>query len=591
MFTRIKNSGRHRYVQVVENRREEGKTRQRVLGTLGRLDRLQASGALDGLLHSLAGFTERSIVLSTARRRLGAGGEEPGAGMPTRQIGPALVFDRLWRETGCREVIAGLAQGRRHGFDLERVVFFSVLHRLMQAGSDRRAEQWGHTQKIRGLAPPPLQHLYRAMAWLGEELPAVEQGGRTRAPRCVKDLVEERLFLRRRSLFSRLDLVFFDTTSLSFYGAGGEELGRRGHSKDKRPDLKQMVLGMVLDETGTPVCVEMWPGNATDVKSLVPVAERLGSRFGVGSVCLVADQGMTSREVMREIERRGWKYVLGARMRTVKEVREQVLTDGGAFAEVPVPEGSGRERLEAKAVVVPDEKGGDRRYVVCRSEARTERDRRARAEMLEKLAAKLRSGAKGLLANRGYARYLTAEKKALRIDPKKTAAEEQYDGMWVLTTNAGLSAAATALRYKELWRVERMFRAAKSELKTRPAFHRTDAGIRGHVFCTFLALVLRRELARRLEAARKQEAAKAATEADKQKEGAEAGEQAEAEAKVEWQDVVADLAALTEGVIEQGGKRFVVRSEARGVTVPVFRSVGLALPPAVRQEEMRTPVP
>ena len=140
-----------------------------------------------------------------------------------RRIGPALVFERLWEETGCRAVITELAGKRKHDFALERAVFLTVLHRLFVSGSDRAADRWRGDYAIAGVDKLDLHHLYRAMAWLGEELPEKEQDGRTPfAPRCVKDVVEERLFAHRRDLLTRLDLVFMDTTSLYFEGAGGQ---------------------------------------------------------------------------------------------------------------------------------------------------------------------------------------------------------------------------------------------------------------------------------------------------------------------------------------------------------------------------------
>jgi transposase len=132
------------------------------------------------------------------------------------------------------------------------------------------------------------------MAWLGEEL--ADQSGATRAPRRVKDAIDEALFERRRSLFSDLSVVLFDTSSLMFYGAGGESLGQRGKSKDHRPELKQVVVGVVLDEAGRPICSETWPGNAADVKALLPVVRRLRERFGIARMCVVADRGMISAE-------------------------------------------------------------------------------------------------------------------------------------------------------------------------------------------------------------------------------------------------------------------------------------------------------
>ncbi len=114
------------------------------------------------------------------------------------------------------------------------------------------------------------------MAWLGESLPQDQQQGATPfSPRSTKDAFEEALFDGRRDLFSDLELVFFDTTSIYFEGQGGTDLGQYGHSKDHRPDRKQMVVGAVLDAEGRPLCCELWPGNVTDVKTLIPIVDRL----------------------------------------------------------------------------------------------------------------------------------------------------------------------------------------------------------------------------------------------------------------------------------------------------------------------------
>ena len=229
---------------------------------------------------------------------------------------------------------------RHHHFDVERAVFMTVLHRLMVSGSDRSALQWRRDQAIDGTEALELQHLYRAMGWLGEALGESEPDAPS--PRRTKDLIEEALFARRRDLFTDLDLVFFDTTSLFFTGDGGETLGQYGKSKDHRSDCKQMVLGMVIDGDGIPVCSEMWPGNTTDVTTLDRVAERLQRRFGVHRVCLVADAGMISKKMIAAVEARGWLYILGARLRRTKEVRDAQrhgpVRDGRGRASAPRPD-------------------------------------------------------------------------------------------------------------------------------------------------------------------------------------------------------------------------------------------------------------
>ena len=169
---------------------------------------------------------------------------------------------------------------------------------------------WRADYRIEGTVGLRLKHLYRTMAWLGEPL-ADQTGASELAPPCRKDLVEEELFARRRDLFAELSIVFMDTTSLSFEGQGGEELGRRGHSKDHRPDLHQMIVGLVMDQDGRPLCSELWPGNTADVATLLPVVDRLCARFGVGRICVVADRGMISAATIAALEERKLEYVLG----------------------------------------------------------------------------------------------------------------------------------------------------------------------------------------------------------------------------------------------------------------------------------------
>ena len=167
------------------------------------------------------------------------------------------------------------------------------------------------------------------MAWLGEEMGEKAEGAL--APRCVKDVVEEKLFEKRRDLFCDLSAVFMDTTSLSFYGEGGETLGERGYSKDYRPDLAQMILALIVDGKGRPICTEMWPGNTADVTTLLPVVDRLRRRFAIGRVCVVADRGMISGATIEGLEARGLDYILGARERSDATVKKIVLENDAPF--------------------------------------------------------------------------------------------------------------------------------------------------------------------------------------------------------------------------------------------------------------------
>src|ERR1700693_5985249 len=198
MYFRRKTSAGRAYLQIVESRRAGDQVRQQVIATLGRFEDLQASGQLERLLRSGARFAAKAMVLSAVA-------DDATLKIAVRRIGPALVFERLWEETGCRAVIAELAKGRGYKFALARAGFLPVLHRLFVSGSARAADRWREDYAIAGVDGLELHHLYRAMGWLGEELPAAEQDGRTPfAARCLKDLVEERLVAHRRGLFTQL---------------------------------------------------------------------------------------------------------------------------------------------------------------------------------------------------------------------------------------------------------------------------------------------------------------------------------------------------------------------------------------------------
>jgi Transposase DDE domain len=556
MFFRTKTSGPRSYLQIVENRWEDGRPRQRVIATLARLDQLQQSGQLDALLVSGARLAQSVLLLSAhAKSQLPT--------ITTRRIGPALIFERLWRETGCQRVIEQLLDGRRFEFDVERAVFLTVLHRLFAPGSDRAADKWRADYQIDGCKLLQLYHLYRAMAWLGEELPDGQQKDKTPfAPRCVKDRIEEELFAHRRDLFTDLQLVFFDTTSIYFEGNGGEDIGHRGFSKDHRPDLYQMVVGAVLDGQGRPICCELWPGNTTDVTTLIPVVDRLRSRFGVRRVCIVADRGMISQETIAALEQdeRGWQYILGARMRSQNEVKDEVLSRAGRYRVVHPKrvQSDDPSPLKVKEVWV-----GDHRYVVCLNEDEARKDAADREAIVAALREQLHSGDKSLVGNKGYRRYLGGGgPDHFRIDEAKVVEDARYDGKWVLRTNTELDSADVALQYKQLWMVEQWFRSCKSLLQTRPIYHKCDETIRGHVFCSFLALVLRQELQSRLE---------------------ERGHD------LEWADVIGDLDRLQMVEVEQDGKRFLLRSEVQGSCGKVFQTAGVAIPPTVQQAPPTSP--
>jgi hypothetical protein len=491
MFARIKKSGRNQYLQIVENRKIKGKVVQRVLVTLGRMDQLHQKDRIETLIRSLSRFSEKVLLILSGQTDVSAS---------ARKIGPALIFERLWKELGIKKVIRGLLCERKFEFNVERAIFLTVLHRLFVSGSDRSCGRWRRDYVIEGVEALSLHHLYRAMAFVGEEVE--DQNGATPfAPRCHKDLIEEGIFFERH-----------------------------------RPDLHQMVVGAVIDSHGKPVCCEMWPGNTADVKSLIPIIGRIRSRFHIGQFCIVADRGMISAETVKELDRREIPYILGTRMRKVKEIKRDVLSRPGRYREVR-PEG--RYCKDPASLSVKEVSLKDRRYIVCLNPKQARKDAQDRQAIIDSLTEKVKTSPKTLIGNRGYRKYLKMERGSVSIDQDKVDYEARFDGKWVL-----------------LWQVEQVFRDVKSVLETRPVYHQRDENIRGHVFCSFLALVLRKELDRRLK---------------------EAGH------CFEWADIKQDLKALQEVVIEDNGRSLALRTECAGTCGKVFQAVGVAIPPTIRE--------
>ena len=546
MFVRIKKVKNNSYLQIVENRREGKTVKQRVLITLGKAEEFITSGKLDSLARSFLKYTQAVKVVDAHR-------EGSILAHGTKSLGPVLVFERLWKELGIPAALDNLTKAKRFRFSVERAIFLTVLHRLFASGSDRAAESWKKGYAISGSETLELQHLYRSMSFLGERI--IQLGGDPFSQRTNKDLLEEILFNNTKDLFSDLEIVFFDTTSLYFEGDGGKEIGRRGHSKDSRPDLRQMVVGAILDSEGRPICCELWPGNVTDVKTLVPVVERLKKRFGISSLCIVADRGMISKAVIEQLEKEEIqvKYILGVRMRKDKNLYPEAFKITEDFIEITPPR---RRSKDPSPLKVKEQNIEGKHYIFCYNEEQARKDAYDRETILESLKEKLKENDKNLVGNKGYRKYIKAsEEEHFCLDEKKIDEESRYDGLWVLTSNLDAKPEEIALRYKELWKVENVFRSIKSVLSTRPIYHKCDDAIRGHVFCSFLALKLLKELENRLDCRG---------------------------LSYEWEKIKQDLSTLQEVEVDFDDTTWYLRTDLRGCCSDVLKSVGVAVPPSIR---------
>jgi len=526
MYIRVTRSGKnreHQYLQLVRSYRDGKTVRQQVMATLGRRDTLVETGTLDRLLQSLGRFSERLRVVDAVKR-------EGLQARESKSWGPSLIFDRLWRNQNIQEILLELAENRKFKFDAERVSFALALQRLCNPGSDLQGSGWLNTVEGNGLTGIELQHLYRTTAFLAD----------------IRADLEYSLFDRERDLFTdTLDVVFMDTTSVYVYREEETEWRKRGYSRDRRNDLPQLVIGVVVTGEGWPISWEVFPGNTADPVALRSIVSKLRDRFKIGRVVVVADRGMMSEDTVRFLEENKESpldYILGCRMRRQKELRQDIVSRAGRYKTVA-------DNLDVKEVWKED-----RRYVICRNETEAEKDAQARKQILKHIEEIIdRKGAKSLIGNKGYARYLKVSRGSVSVNEKAVKDDALLDGKFILRTNTQLPADEVAKTYKSLWRVERIFREQKSTLEVRPIYHHRDDTCIGHIVAGFLALRLEVDLQKRLD---------------------------EKGIDVSWPDIMRDLGQVQSVLVELDGKRYRLRTDMKGAASAVFTATGVR-PPSV----------
>jgi hypothetical protein len=484
---RTKDGGSVGYLQLAHNVWDPAskQSRVRVLHSFGREDELDRA-AIVRLIGSLQRALEPGEALAAA-----AGGELRF--VESRPIGGAWALDGLWRILGVDRTLGRLLEGRRLDVRAERVLFAMVANRALEPLSKLAASKWVCERAwIGGLEELDEDACYRAMDWLLE----------------VEDELAEAVYFATADLLNlEVDLLFFDTTSTYFERETPDEdvldedgnviapaFRAYGHSKDHRPDLPQVVIGMAVTRGGIPIRVWCWPGNTGDQELIRQVKDDLRA-WKLGRVVWVADRGFQSAENRRYLQRAGGHYVIGEKLRGNSTEASAALARQGRYHTVA-------GNLRVKEVVIDDGTMRDR-FVVCHNPGEALRDQAIRQALLAQLAEaitdsdhltaaerdKLRAQ---IEAKRGLKRFLRTTKSGLlRIDRAAVNAEAHLDGKYLLrTSDPTLSVEDIALAYKQLLQVERGWRDMKTTLDLRPVRHRKEDRIRAHVILCWLALLL-----------------------------------------------------------------------------------------------------
>ncbi len=465
VFIRVtKNSAGVSYYHVVESYWEQGRSRHRVLLSLGRVGG-DGEAKIDELVKAASKYRDVLTVTQLAKEI---------SVDQTFILGPLLILDKLFERLGIDEILERLqAEHERLGIDLRKVLFTIVAARFVRPSS--KLKIYEHWQRL--LYPEmvdcdlPLHYLYRALDFLAQE----------------KEEIERSLYWRDRDLLTEpTDIVLYDLTTLRFESTKEtEKLRRFGYSKEMRTDCTQVVFGLLLDTEAIPLGFEVYPGNTFEGQTLEGIVEKMRKKFCIRRFIFVADRGLFSAKNLALLKKDDGEFIVGHRMGVLTKAEQAVYYDLSNFKWIIHGE---------LAVLEVTSKHGDR-LIITWSRVRAERDAKTRVDILSKIEKKLskqkKTTAKNFVSNKSYQKFVTGLDSGAQSPALNQEAIEKdalKDGFFSITTNVeNMSAAEIVTNYKELWKIEDAFGEIKGTLKARPIFHWTDKRIIGHLVACFIS--------------------------------------------------------------------------------------------------------
>jgi len=542
-----KNGNSVEYLQLCRSYRgEDGKPKREVLRTLGRKDDPKVTEEVERFVSKLTGVKTTKELLAFV--------DDEVTLESSKLLGPNLLFRKLWNDLKLNEIFSG--EYREH-------VLMMTVNRLCDPRSKMDCMRWKETVYEPLWNKIQLHELYRALDYLMNN----------------KERIEYQMFNNIRDVFNQsTDLMLFDTTSVSYWGEGenAPELLKRGYSKEKRNDLKQLIVALLMTEGGIPVGHETYPGNQVDVTSFPKIIAKVKDKFNLKRVVWVCDRGMISESNIELLDSIKHEYIIGIKMRMLNAAQKEILLttkykdfqkihDNLLVKQVIVdievednkeekkiePESKQSEQNNEKSSKKKEKKTKtiSRRYVVCYNPQQAKIDAINREHFKEIIQKKvLEKTDKSWIVKNGYKKYVKLKEDIIEgIDLDKLEKEKIYDGKWVLLTNTKLEYTEIAKYYKSLWQIENAFSELKSSLDVKPMYHWTERRIRGHIFICFLALVLELGLKNKL-------------------------------VKVSYDEAMEDLKKLQVSLLKVRGVDKVKRTKLVGAATSVFEQLKLPLP-------------
>jgi len=540
-----RNSYGQAYYHLVESYREDGKVKQRVLLSLGR----QEEGKLEELVSVLSKHTENIKVLEEAKSI---------DVKHTYIAGPLLILERVMEDLGIEKIAKQIGSSHdRLGFDIQKTLFTLIASRWVEPVSKLELyDRWiDRFYPVLVDNTVKLHQLYRCLDILAKH----------------KEEIENVLYHHGRDMFSmQTDVVLYDLTTLRFESTreDTDTLRRFGYSKEHRHDCTQVVLGLLTDTDGIPLCFDVHPGNTFEGKTLKGIVDKVRNKFQIRRFIFVADRGLFSFDNLTYIKDQKGEFVVGMRLGKLKNPTE-VFYDNSKYKWI-------NEGLAIYETTYRED-----RLIITWAKARAEKDRKTREEILDKIRTKLSSKkvtAKHFITQKQYKKYILIDGKKPILNKKAIAEEEKKDGYFGIITNVrDMKAEQIVTQYKELWHIEDAFGELKGNLKVRPIFHWTNQRIIGHLTVCFLAYLCQAHLTKKL---RQNEVMLKSKAID---------ENLISERALTAPMAIQELSSLMAVPVDTLSKRIWIRTDIGQNGVQLFKTMGMQIPPKILKVESKEP--
>ena len=505
MFIRVIKSKNHEYVKVVENYREDGKVKQRVIANLGKLENISVREAEN--------IASKLLLLANSKKDIVEERAIPNIEELDRYNYGYVVYRKLWNRFKLDSILDKLVEDKNIKYDFKSVIFSMVVDRLLKPKSklalvENKEDYFNINDELQ------LNHIYRSLDILAES----------------KIEIEEALFNQNKTLFNiSTDIVFYDVTTFYYESKNENDLKKFGYSKDGKFGDVQIVMGLMIDKNGLPIGYELFSGNTFDSKTMVKVLDNLKGKFNLDKVIIVADRGLNSKINLKYIKDAGYEYLMAVSIKSLNKKMKETILDKESYKTVLAKEDSedglyAYKTLEYGNVVKYEEELINKdtgevtttkeeitlkeKFVCTYSDKRARKDQYDRGRGLDKANNIILNNQKSsLTTSRSFKKFIQKETKEdncnefiMGMNWMNIKEQQHYDGFYAITTSKlDLDPIEVIQNYRNLYKIENSFRVLKSTFNTRPIFHYKEQRIEAHFIVCFIAFMIERDLEIRLK--------------------------------------------------------------------------------------------